>query len=282
MKILLAQSSGFCIGVENSIKVTTKTLEENDKVYSLGPPIHNMQVINKLENEGLVVIDDISDIYNNKLIIRSHGVPLSIYDKIEANGIELIDTTCPIVRKVQKKVNEHYHKGYSIIIIGDKNHPEVIGINGWCDNSAQIINSSEDILNLPLFNKVCVVAQTTMTKENFIKLTSLLEDKYKDNEILIFDTLCNITRSRQDACEKLSKKVDAMIVIGGYHSSNTQKLVQISKKNCKKTFHIETVHELNLNHFYGLDSIGITAGASTPDWIIKEVIDKIRQFDSKI
>ena len=279
MRIIVADNSGFCFGVKNAIDTTLNSFKySNTNMYSLGPLIHNNQVIEKLKTMGLNVIDDVDCINEGKIIIRSHGVPLNIYEIAQNKGIEIIDCTCPFVRKIQKKVNEYYKKGYAIVIIGDCKHPEVIGINGWCNNEAYIINNKEDIEVIPDCDKICIVAQTTITNDKFRELSELIAKKHKNVET--FNTICNATQLRQDACKEVAKKVDAMIVIGGYHSSNTQKLVEISKAYCKNTYHIETVDELLIDEIKKYETIGITAGASTPRWIIEEVYEKMNSINN--
>ncbi len=281
MKVILAKNSGFCFGVKRAIQTTLNELEkDNNKIYSLGPLIHNNQVINILKEKGLMVINDINDIRNAKLIIRSHGVPLSIYENAKKNSIQIIDTTCPFVRNIQKKVNKYYKKGYVIVIIGNPNHPEVIGINGWCKSLAYVINSKDDIEHIPKCDKICIVAQTTMTKELFDELSNLVTDKA--NDVLIFNTICNATKVRQESCREIAEKSDAMVVIGGYHSSNTQKLYKISKNFCKNTYHIETFQELPMKEIKKFNTIGVTAGASTPECIIREVINKMNNNENEM
>ncbi|WP_066497005.1 bifunctional 4-hydroxy-3-methylbut-2-enyl diphosphate reductase/30S ribosomal protein S1 [Abyssisolibacter fermentans] len=272
MEIIMADVYGFCYGVERSINTALKTVENSKNIFSLGPLIHNNQAIEFLKNHGITIIDSIDNIDNTRLIIRSHGVPLKIYEKAKTKNIDIIDCTCPFVRKIQKKVAKYHNEGYEIIIIGNPDHPEVIGINGWCNNKAYIINSKDGIDEIPNCDKICIVAQTTMNVEKFDSLVKILCKK--GDEVKVFNTICNATSLRQKACFELSQKVDAMIVIGGYHSSNTEKLVSISKQHCK-TYHIETIEDLDINEFQNLSTIGITAGASTPDWIIKEVIAKM-------
>lgn len=278
LKIIVAKNSGFCFGVKEAIDSTMNVLDEEKEanVYSLGPLIHNNQAIKKLENLGLSVIDYIEDIDMGRVIIRSHGVPLDIYDIAKENDIEIVDCTCPFVRKIQEKVKNCYEFKKDIVIIGDPNHPEVIGINGWCKDKAYIINSKEDVAKLPLLKEVCVVSQTTMTNEKFKELSNLVKEKSVNAEIC--NTICNATKVRQDSCKEVAKKVDAMIVIGGYHSSNTQKLVEISRKYCKNVYHVETVDELPLDILKEYETLGITAGASTPTWIIEEVISKMEDL----
>lgn len=278
MKIIVAKNSGFCFGVKEAINSTMDVLDEEKEknVYSLGPLIHNNQAIEKLKNLGLNVIDYIQDINKGRVIIRSHGVPLNIYDIAKENDIELVDCTCPFVRKIQEKVKDCYEFKKDIVIIGDPKHPEVIGINGWCKDKAYIINSKEDVKDLPLLKDVCVVSQTTMTNEKFEELSHLVKQKSVNTEIC--NTICNATKVRQDSCKEVAKKADAMVVIGGYHSSNTQKLVEISKKYCENVYHVETVDELPLADLKNYETIGITAGASTPTWIIEEVLSKMEEL----
>lgn len=272
MKIILADNAGFCFGVKRAVDMTTKELDNTDKkVYSLGPLIHNPQTIKEFEKKGLITIYDIEGLNKDKVIIRSHGVAKSIIDKIRESNTEIIDTTCPYVKSVHKRVEEFSNQGYNIIIIGDADHPEVIGINGWCDDKAIIVNSKDEAENLPNMEKICIVSQTTNTQEKFEILSEIIKDK--GNDVQIFNTICNATNLRQNSCKELASKVDAMIVIGGYHSSNTMKLAEISRKYCNNVYHIETVDELPLVELKKFDLIGITAGASTPDWIIKEVIE---------
>jgi len=279
VEIILADKAGFCYGVKRAVEMTEKELSNTkEKVYSLGPLIHNPQAVKEFEEKGLMVIDEISEIRDSKVIIRSHGVSKEIVDKMKEQNIDIVDSTCPYVKSVHNKVEEYHKQGYNIVIVGDKNHPEIIGINGWCNNKAFIINSEEEALNLPKMDKVCVVSQTTNTQEKFARLSEIVKEK--GNEVKIFNTICNATNHRQEACREVAKKVDAMIVIGGYHSSNTKKLADISKKYCKHVYHIETKDELPLDEIQKFNKIGITAGASTPDWIIKEVIETMENLSN--
>ncbi len=279
MKVILADYSGFCFGVKKALDTTFNKISGNKdsgKIYSLGPLIHNPQVVEELKNNGVEVIENIEDIQDSKVIIRSHGVPEEIYKIAERNNIEITDSTCPFVRRIQKIVKEYHDKGYQIVIIGDPHHPEVIGINGWCNNEGIIIQEDGDIdkvQELP----TCVVVQTTMSVSLYENFVEILQRKVTDLEI--FNTICNATRQRQDAAKNLSQKVDAMIVIGGYHSSNTQKLVAICREEKPNdTYHVETVKELNLEDLRRYKSIGVTAGASTPHGAINEVLDKIKDL----
>lgn len=279
MKIIIADNAGFCFGVKRAVDMTTSELSSsNNDVYSLGPLIHNAQVVKDFEDKGLKTIDDIDGIKDSKIIIRSHGVTRSTIDKINEANLNVVDSTCPYVKSVHKRVEDFQNQGYNIVIIGDPNHPEIIGINGWCNDKAFVINSDEEAMNLPKMDKICVVSQTTNTQEKFDKLSEIIKEK--GNEVQIFNTICNATNQRQESCKKVASTVDAMIVIGGFHSSNTNKLVEISKKYCENVYHIETAKELPLQAISKFNTIGITAGASTPDWIIKEVVDTMDNINN--
>lgn len=273
MKVIIAEYAGFCFGVKRAIDAAEEATRgsKSKQIYSLGPLIHNNQVVKEFKEKGLRPVDNIEGLEGEKVIIRSHGIPRDVEKKMQDLNIELIDGTCPYVKAVHKRVEKYKNDGYKIIIIGDKNHPEIIGINGWCDNEGVIINTEEDAKKLPKYDKICVVSQTTNTIEKFNKISNILLDK--SVEVEIFNTICNATNLRQKAAMELSKQVDAMVVIGGYHSSNTNKLAEVSRKYCKKVYHIESIEDLPLQELTKFNTIGITAGASTPDWIIKEVVD---------
>ena len=278
MNVKIAKEAGFCFGVKRAMKMAWDELEENSSIYALGPLIHNKQAVKKYEDRGLITVDNILDIPKDKsVIIRSHGVSKDIYDKANYNNLNVVDTTCPFVRKIHSIVNEFYDNGFKIIIIGDKNHPEVIGINGWCKNTAYIIKSFEDLEQLNLSNdfKYCVVAQTTL---NLALYNNLVDELSKRLENITFkNTICSATKIRQQAAKELAADVDCMVVIGGKHSSNTQKLVNICKEHVP-TFAIETKEELNVDKLKEFNTIGVTAGASTPDWIIEDVITFIESL----
>ena len=272
MKVKIAKEAGFCFGVKRAMKMAWDELELNSDIYALGPLIHNRQAVQKYEDKGLITVDTIDSIPNNEsVIIRSHGVSKDIYDRANFSNLNIIDTTCPFVKKIHNIVKEFYEEGFKIIIIGDKNHPEIIGINGWCEKSALIIKSVDDLnnLNLDNNNKYCVVAQTTLNLELYNQVVDILS-KELDN-IQFNNTICSATKIRQQAAKELSVDVDCMIVIGGKHSSNTQKLVNICKEQVP-TFSIETKEDLDIDKLSKFNIIGVTAGASTPNWIIEDVI----------
>ncbi|WP_077367602.1 bifunctional 4-hydroxy-3-methylbut-2-enyl diphosphate reductase/30S ribosomal protein S1 [Anaerosalibacter sp. Marseille-P3206] len=281
MRIIMAENAGFCFGVKRAVEITENVLNQNhdDNIFSLGPLIHNSQVVEKYEKKGLKVLENIDHVQNANVIIRAHGVPLKTYEILKDNGNTIIDCTCPHVKAVHKKVAAYNNKGYQVIIVGDKEHAEVIGINGFCNNKAIIINSTEEVEKLPKLNKIFIVSQTTNRQEKFNNIIEIIKEK--SNEVEIFNSICNATNLRQKSCEKVAKEAEAMIVIGGYHSSNTNKLVEVSKKFCENVFHIETIDDLPLINFKKFNTIGITAGASTPDWIIKEVINKMENMNNE-
>lgn len=278
MEVRIAENAGFCFGVKRAMKMAWDELEnksEND-VYSLGPLIHNKQAVNRYKEKGLMEKDSLEKIPNNsKLIIRSHGVAENIYTESQSKNMKIVDTTCPFVKKIHDIVKDYYDKGYKIIIVGNATHPEIIGINGWCNNEAYVINCLEEIDNITFNsnNKYCVVSQTTFNLELFDKIVDTL--KSKTDNLTVKNTICFATKERQLAANDLAKEVDCMVVIGGKHSSNTQKLVNICK-DLVPTFSIETKEELNKDDFKNFKVAGVTAGASTPDWIIDEVIEYLK------
>jgi small subunit ribosomal protein S1 len=276
LEILVAKSAGFCFGVQNAINKAEGMSGEEGNVYTYGPIIHNKQVVENLKNKGIDVLNKISEAKeNDKVIIRSHGISKAEHEELLEKGVEVLDATCPYVKHIHKIVESKYNEGYKIIIIGDQNHPEVKGINGWCNNSAVIINSEEDINNLSeRLGKICIVAQTTYNQEKWYSYVCKLIKTSK--EIVVYNTICNATELRQNEAIELSKQVEAMIVIGGKESSNTRKLYEICKENCSKTIFVETADEINLKELEGVNKVGITAGASTPDYIIRDVIDKLQ------
>lgn len=279
MEVIIAKHAGFCFGVKKAMNDTLKASEKHKSIYTYGPLIHNKQAIDKLKEDGVRPVEKVDEAKDSTLIIRSHGVALDVYKEANDYNIELIDCTCPFVRKVQNIAKEYCENGYAIVIIGNAKHPEVIGIKGWCDNKVYVIDSKEHIKDIPFVDKMCVVAQTTITHSLWEDITNNLKDK--TNELKTFNTICAATTKRQLHCAEVAKEVEAMIVIGGYHSSNTQKLYKISKEHCNKCYHIETVAELPMNEIRNLNKIGITAGASTPDWIIKEAIEKMSDIQQE-
>lgn len=270
--IRVAESAGFCFGVKRAIEMAYKAIGVEPKLYSYGQLIHNKTVTDDLASKGLEIVESLDGLTEGTLLIRSHGVGKALYDEAEAKGLKILDGTCPFVKKIHNIVHEKLAEGMGIIIVGDGTHPEVIGINGWCENAAVILEDEEaaKTKEIPEKEKYAVVVQTTFRQAKFDKILEILQDRGVNMEV--HNTICSATEKRQTEAEELSKTVDKMIVIGGKNSSNTQKLVEICAKNCGNTVHIETICDLVLNNFGKDDKIGITAGASTPPAIIKEVV----------
>ncbi|MBU5449671.1 bifunctional 4-hydroxy-3-methylbut-2-enyl diphosphate reductase/30S ribosomal protein S1 [Acetivibrio sp. MSJd-27] len=273
--IQVAKNAGFCFGVDRAVSATYEQLKESEKkLFTLGEIIHNEQVIADLEKKGVSVIENLKDVnpVTDKVIIRAHGVSKQIYDELEARNIEYLDCTCPYVKKIHNIVHEKFLDGYHIVVIGKSQHPEVIGINGWCENTATILYDEEKCLqDLKKYDKMAIVAQTTIDKVKFYKIIKILKNYC--NEIQIFDTICSATSKRQDEAEKIAKESDVMIVVGGKDSSNSKELYLKCKHLCPQTYLIQTADQLAGKERFSGKKIGITAGASTPAYIIKEVLN---------
>jgi len=273
-EVVLAKNAGFCFGVQRAVNEALKIKKEhNARIYTLGPLIHNNDVVKFLEENNIfsIELENIDKLNKDDVIvIRSHGVSEAVLDKLEKKQLTVLNATCPFVTNIQKKVKKYSKEGYHIVILGDENHPEVIGINGWCEDKAIITKDGTFEEGIP--QKVCVVAQTTEKMKNW---ENTLKNLSSVKEVLAFNTICSATDARQKSTNKISKEADAMIVIGGKNSSNTTKLYQIAKENCTNTIHIENVTELPINFIKNnnIKKIGVTAGASTPDWIIREVLN---------
>ena len=274
--IILAKSAGFCFGVQRAVE-QLESEASKCKISTLGPIIHNGDVVDSFKNLGVFPYESIEEFQSGvKVAIRAHGVGESVLKDIENRGLEYLDLTCPFVKKIHNIVHEKYNSGCQIVIIGDKNHPEVVGINGWCENNAVIALDILDINGKINFSEpVCVVSQTTMDRDTYEKIIKYLKSSCKT--IVVFDTICNATNTRQQEAGEIASKVDMMIVIGGANSSNTNKLAGICKKYCKNTYQIENFGDLPQD-IYIPKTIGITAGASTPAAIIKEVVEKMEEM----
>jgi len=280
LEIFLADKAGFCYGVKRAVEIAQhiRNSQKGPPVYTYGSLIHNPQLVAKLEEKGIQAINKSSDAEYGTLIIRSHGVGPKTISELK-NKFTIIDATCPFVAKAQKLVKKYYDQGYQIIILGDCSHPEVAGLKEWANNEAIVIKNTKELENVALNAKVALVAQTTQKKELFEEITSIL--KAKADEVIGCNTICPATRERQDAARDLAKVVDVMIVIGGKNSSNTKKLAEICRDTGTVTYHIEDPQEIQENWFANVHKVGVTAGASTPDWIIEEVIQKMTDLNEK-
>lgn len=280
MEVITAKSAGFCFGVKRAVeKVYEVADRKNDPVYTYGPIIHNEEVVKDLEKKGVSVLEteeELKNLTEGTVIIRSHGVPRRIYDQIREQGLDYVDVTCPFVLKIHRIVERESKAGRHIVIIGNRIHPEVEGIRGWCEGPSTVIRTKEEaeefLKNPP--EKVCIVSQTTFNYKNFQELVEILAKKRYDR--LVLNTICNATNERQAEAAEIAKTVDAMIVIGGRHSSNTQKLFEICSGECKNTYYIQTLADLDSDRFQSIQCVGITAGASTPNKIIEEVSKHVR------
>ncbi len=273
MKIKLAKSYGFCFGVKRAIKIAEQTRNSN----TLGPLIHNKKEIERLKEEFNVgLVEDIDEIKSGQtVVIRTHGIPKEKLRKLQENKNRIIDATCPFVTKPQQIVEEMSKEGYSIVIFGDINHPEIKGVMSYAKDPVVVL-SIEELEKVTLKDRVATVAQTTRKFEEYQKIVNYLMQRCK--EVRVFNTICNATFENQDAARELSKEADIMVVIGGKNSSNTKQLYNICKENCSESYLIEDENEIKREWFLGKKLCGITAGASTPDWIIERVIAKIREI----
>jgi len=281
MKIILAKNAGFCWGVKRVVKLTKeKIAKSNSNIFTHGPLIHNQEVIRRLEEKGVCTLPaNVSENCLNELpedssiIIRAHGVPPEEHEKLSNAGLEIIDGTCPHVVNIQEKVKNAFSHGRIVFILGDKGHAEVVGLLGYCPGKGYVISSEKDIKNLPGKEQVTVVAQSTLDKKTFDKLTDIIKEKWVDTQII--DTRCDATTRRQDEAIELCGKVDAMVIIGGKNSANTNRLAQICCNEGVPAFHIENSDGLTDIDFEKIKVIGVTAGASTPDWIIESVMERL-------
>ena len=278
--IKVAKTAGFCFGVKRAVEKVYEQVKLGKKnVYTFGPIIHNEEVVGDLEAKGVRVLENRSDleaIEEGTIVIRSHGVPRDIYKLIEEKGLECVDATCPFVRKIHRIVEKESKNGCHIVIIGNDNHPEVEGIKGWCQGPVTVISTEEEAENLVISDgkKLCIVSQTTFNYNKFKDLVEILEKKRYDR--IVLNTICSATEERQLEARQIACEADTMIVIGGRHSSNTQKLYEICRKECKNTYYIQTLVDLDTRPFQCIGCVGITAGASTPNNIIEEVQKHVR------
>ena len=285
MKVKTAKTAGFCFGVKRAVDKVYELIENGvSPIYTLGPIIHNEEVVSDFEKKGVTVIpeEDIPKLREGTVVIRSHGVGRRIYDMLKTAGISFVDVTCPFVLKIHRIVERESRAGKQIIIFGDPSHPEVKGICGWCEGSCTVLRNREDAENfVPDPGRIpCIVSQTTFNYNKFKELVEILCKKRYDNNVLnidnILNTICNATEERQKEAQSIAGEVDTMLVIGGRHSSNTQKLFEICKEECENTYYIQTPVDLDSEMFQCSSCVGITAGASTPKKIIEEVQEHVR------
>ena len=281
MKVIKAKTAGFCFGVKRAVDTVYEQVEKcgGKNIYTYGPIIHNEEVVKDMGQKGVTVLrseEELDALEEGIVIIRSHGVEKRIYDKLNARGIGIVDATCPFVKKIHNIVSEQSAQGKYIVIIGNPEHPEVQGIRGWAGERVCVIQNSDDaeIFSPDENEKICVVSQTTFNYNKFKDLVEIISEK--SYYVSVLNTICNATKERQTEAESIAETVDAMIVIGDKHSSNTQKLFEICRKACNNTYYIQTLGDLDLNQLGSVETVGITAGASTPNNIIEEVQNNVR------
>ena len=274
MKIKLAENYGFCFGVKRAIKIA----EENKNASTYGPLIHNSKEIERLEKDFNVGLTDDYKTFKSgdKAIVRTHGIPKLELESLMENGVDVVDATCPYVTKPQQIAQEMSEAGYEVIIFGDEEHPEIKGVKSYATHGARVVTSVEEIKKLKLKEKIAMVAQTTRKVDDYMAIVNYLIPKYK--EVRVFNTICNATFENQVAIRDLSEEADVMIIIGGKNSSNTKQLFSIAKEYCRDSYHIEDENELDFSWFANKEVCGISAGASTPDWIIQNVIGAIEKM----
>jgi 4-hydroxy-3-methylbut-2-enyl diphosphate reductase len=279
MEIFVAESAGYCYGVERALKQAQKAKQSADQdIFTLGPIIHNPQAVNTLIKQGIIPLDDIGEMNEGILVIRSHGIDPKVIKEAESRGIEVIDATCPFVKKAQQRAAQLVKEGYSVYIVGEKNHPEVVGILAHTDNRAIVIESKQDIpKNIGL--KVGVVVQTTQSIENLRAITSYFLEQAV--ELKVHNTICDATTRRQQDTAKLAREVDVMLVVGGHNSANTARLAEICRFAGVETYQIETAEEIDNSWLLNCEKVGITSGASTPQWLLEDVVKKINSNFAK-
>lgn len=284
MEIRLAKTAGFCMGVRRAVDIVLEIAqhETSRRIYTYGPLIHNPQTIELLKNRGVVPIENIEEIKDRKnaiLIIRAHGIAPAERKKIKESGVKIIDATCPKVGYVQSIIKKHAALDYTVVIVGDKEHPEVDGLLGYTDGRGIILSTLDDVNKLPSFDKVCVVAQTTQDLENYGEIVEKIKNIYP--HAIIFNTICSSTEQRQAEVIAMAGEMDAMFIVGGKNSANTRRLADLAQKQQTPSFHIEAPAEMENINFGPYNRIGVSAGASTPNWIIDRVMDKIMEGQSR-
>jgi 4-hydroxy-3-methylbut-2-enyl diphosphate reductase len=277
IKFLIGKESGFCFGIKRAMSLLNSACEKGERVYSLGEIVHNREVVKKLKNR-LTTVNDIREVRGRKVIIRTHGVGPRVYERLKVTAREVIDATCPFVKKAQKCTEELRRENYKIVIVGNRNHPEVKALREYAGRGSLVIKTQQALKRVKLkkFSKIGLLAQTTVARETFSKVALAILSQASETKI--FNTICQITEARQKEALRLAKEADLMIVIGGKNSSNTKILAEICGRECQRTYLIETPRELRREWFRGIKKVGVAGGTSSPDWLIEEVIDRIKSF----
>jgi 4-hydroxy-3-methylbut-2-enyl diphosphate reductase len=277
MKVKLAKTAGFCMGVRRAMNIVLDAANRKEgRLFTYGPLVHNPQAVELLKSKGVDILQNEAGVTNATVIIRAHGVPPKEKERLKSSGNLLCDATCPHVARAHAIIKREIRKGYSAIIIGDRGHAEVNGLLGYADGRGYVVENISDLEGLPELEKACVVAQTTQDRKNFDEIVANLREKIPD--LQVFDTICDSTNMRQKEVLELSREVDAMVIVGGKNSANTRRLYEISCSTGTPSFHIEGEDELEALHLEQYENIGVMAGASTPNWVINKVIDRIKQL----
>lgn len=282
MKVLVAAKCGFCPGVRNAISMAEKVLAQADAqqcVYCLGPIIHNEDVVERLARSGLRTVPSIDEIDCGTVLIRSHGVAPAELERLKQKGLDIVDATCVLVKRVQQLAKQLEAEGYEVVIIGEQSHPEVQGLVG-CVNDVVVVADESDLHKLPRDGRLGIVCQTTQSPEHLGKVLGAI-GRGSFRELKVINTLCKEAIKRQESAVELCKRVDVMFVLGGLHSANTRRLADLCKKHNEATFHLQNWDELDKNVLFGKNVAGVTAGASTPNWIIDEFVKHLEAFDEK-
>ena len=280
MKVKLAKTAGFCMGVRRAMEmVMAETNKRKGPLFTLGPLIHNTQVLDLLASKGVESIENLSGLQTGEIVIRAHGIPPQMRLAIRKTGLQIIDATCPRVARVHAIIRSHTRKGYTALIVGDRDHAEVVGLVGYSEGPVHVIQNAKDVSELPHLDRLFVVAQTTQNQQNFREVVKALKKRFP--EVLVFDTICDATNERQQEVRSFAGQVDAVVVVGGYHSGNTQRLAQVSRELGLPTFHVETEKDLKKEKLSGMEVIGVTSGASTPNWMIRNVVSTIEGIHSR-
>lgn len=270
----MADKAGFCFGVKRAINTAFEAASKGN-VYCLGPLIHNPQEVERLRQAGVRTVEDLSSLHpGDHLIIRSHGVPPQVLAQARDKGLTIIDLTCPFVGKAQRDAEALYKEGYQVVVVGEKKHPEVQSILGYAGENSLVLETVDDVAGVKLQARLGIVAQTTQAYSNFSEIVLKLLSLSK--ELKVFNTICNSTKERQDSARNLAGQVDVMLVVGGRNSANTSRLVTVCNQEGKPTHHIEVADELRLEWLEGVGTVGVTAGASTPDWVLEGVLQKLK------
>jgi len=280
MEVLLADEYGFCFGVERAVEMVEEALIKGDKVRALGPLIHNDQEMSRLQKQGVATISEPVQIQRGETaVIRAHGVTPQVEQELRDKASKVVDATCPFVTKVQKLASRAAAQNRHVVVVGNPEHPEMIGVFGYAPEHAFVVQNADEIAALPMLNNPLVVSQTTIKLQNFLDVAEAVRKK-ATGETQIVNTICSATRDRQEAARALAGEVDAFYIIGGRHSSNSVKLLAVCKEQCEKSFLIETPEEINSEDLRAVEKVGVTAGASTPNWLIEKVVKRLEEIGS--